>query len=217
MNSLSRFLLPVALFFLAVLPANADWLTYLHDHSRVGFTPETLTAPLVSRWEYTSPTAPKLAWPGEDGRKFETYEMTNRGRFDEVFHTAIAGGRIFIGSDDGHADCLDAATGKLIWNLRAGPNDELILARGRMTSRWPVRTGVLVDGTLAYFGADVFPHENVVGGLLDDVGVRGSDATQFRWCQPRCVSTRGREGSRPGRGACRRWCGMFSARRARCA
>ena len=202
MNPLNRLLLPAALFFLAVLPACADWPTYLHDHSRVGYTPETLTAPLVKRWEYASPTAPKLAWPGEDGRKFETYEMTNRVRFDEVFHTAIVGervyfgssvdgrvycknlltgreewtfftggpirlapmiadGRLFIGSDDGHAYCLDAATGKVIWNLRAGPNDELILARGRMTSRWPVRTGVLVEGGVAYFGAGVFPHENV--------------------------------------------------------
>ncbi|HEY2572939.1 MAG TPA: PQQ-binding-like beta-propeller repeat protein [Verrucomicrobiaceae bacterium] len=30
-----------------------------------------------------------------------------------------------------------------------------------MTSRWPVRTGVLVDDGIAYFGAGVFPHENV--------------------------------------------------------
>ena len=30
-----------------------------------------------------------------------------------------------------------------------------------MVSRWPVRTGVLVDNGVAYFGAGVFPHENV--------------------------------------------------------
>ena len=30
-----------------------------------------------------------------------------------------------------------------------------------MISRWPVRTGVLVDGETAYFGAGVFPHEMV--------------------------------------------------------
>ena len=30
-----------------------------------------------------------------------------------------------------------------------------------MISRWPVRTGVLVDNGVAYFGAGVFPHENV--------------------------------------------------------
>jgi outer membrane protein assembly factor BamB len=30
-----------------------------------------------------------------------------------------------------------------------------------MISRWPVRTGLLVDGGIAYFGAGVFPHEKV--------------------------------------------------------
>lgn len=185
-----------------MLNAAADWPTYLHDRSRVGFTPEPLAAPLTARWTHASPTPPQLAWPGEDGRVIEGHELRNRIRFDDVFHVAIAGkrvffgssvdgrvhcrnletgreewafstdgpvrlapmvadGRVFIGSDDGHVYCLDAATGKLIWNLRAGPNDERILARGRMISRWPVRTGVLVDDGIAYFGAGIFPHENV--------------------------------------------------------
>jgi outer membrane protein assembly factor BamB len=30
-----------------------------------------------------------------------------------------------------------------------------------MISRWPVRTGVLVDDGVAFFGAGVFPHEKV--------------------------------------------------------
>ena len=198
MNPLNRLLLPIALFCLASLRANADWPTFQHDSSRVGATSEEIAAPLVSRWEFASPTAPKMAWPGEEGRSFEGYVMTNRIRFDEVFNVAIANGRVFfgssvdgrvfcknlqtgreewtfftdgpirlapmiadgklfVGSDDGHAYCLDAASGRLLWQLRAGPNDERILARGRMISRWPIRTGVLVDGGIAYFGAGVFP------------------------------------------------------------
>ncbi len=73
----------------------------------------------------------------------------------------IAGGKIYVGSDDGHAYCLDAATGAQVWRLRAGPDDERVLARGRMISRWPVRTGILVDDGVAFFGAGVFPHEKV--------------------------------------------------------
>ena len=56
---------------------------------------------------------------------------------------------------------MDAEHGSLIWKLRLGPADESIIARGEMISRWPIRTGVLVDGDTAYFGAGIFPHENV--------------------------------------------------------
>ncbi|HYF34857.1 MAG TPA: PQQ-binding-like beta-propeller repeat protein, partial [Prosthecobacter sp.] len=73
----------------------------------------------------------------------------------------LSEGRVYLGSDDGYAYCLDAKSGALVWKLRAGPNDERILARGRMISRWPVRTGLLIDGGTAFFGAGVFPHENI--------------------------------------------------------
>lgn len=70
-------------------------------------------------------------------------------------------GKLLFGSDDGLIYCLDAGSGELIWNYRVGPTDDRLLARGEMISRWPVRTGVLVDNNIAYFGAGVFPHEVV--------------------------------------------------------
>ena len=45
--------------------------------------------------------------------------------------------------------------------MRVGPEDDRLLSRGEMISRWPVRTGVLIDGDTAYFGAGVFPHEMI--------------------------------------------------------
>lgn len=69
--------------------------------------------------------------------------------------------RVLFGSDDGCAYCLDAQTGRLIWKVHPSPNDEWLLSRGEMICRWPVRTGVLVDRGAAYFGAGIFPHENV--------------------------------------------------------
>ncbi len=73
----------------------------------------------------------------------------------------LAHGRVYFGSDDGVVVCLEAADGRPVWRHRVGPADDRLLARGEMISRWPVRTGVLVDGDVAYFGAGVFPHETV--------------------------------------------------------
>ncbi len=70
-------------------------------------------------------------------------------------------GRLFVGSDDGFVYCLQADTGELVWKVRGGPADERLLGNQRMISRWPIRSGVLVDDGIAYFGAGVFPHENV--------------------------------------------------------
>lgn len=72
-----------------------------------------------------------------------------------------ADGRVFVGSDDGVAYCLDANTGETVWKRRAAPRDERILARSRMTSRWPIRTSILVDNGIAYFGAGIFPYETI--------------------------------------------------------
>jgi len=69
--------------------------------------------------------------------------------------------KVYFGSDDGWVYCLAANNGDLVWKLRAGPADDRLLGRGRMISRWPVRTGVLIDNGIAYFGAGVFPHETV--------------------------------------------------------
>lgn len=73
----------------------------------------------------------------------------------------VANGKVYFGSDDGRAYCISADDGKLVWKLRAGPADEWLIARQQMISRWPVRTGVTVDKGIAYFGAGVFPHEDI--------------------------------------------------------
>ena len=80
---------------------------------------------------------------------------------------SVADGRVYIGSEDGYAWCLDAATGRVLWKLRLGQADERIVARGEMISRWPVRTGILVEDGVAYFGAGIFPHENVYLAAVD--------------------------------------------------
>ena len=79
----------------------------------------------------------------------------------------IAQGLAYVGSDDGRVYCLDAVTGVERWRLQVGPADDRLLSRGKMVSRWPVRTGVLVEDGIAYFGAGVFPHETVYLAAAD--------------------------------------------------
>ena len=68
-------------------------------------------------------------------------------------------GKVYVGSDDGKVYCLDARSGGVVWTFQAAPGDRFVLGNGKMISLWPVRTGVVVDGGVAYFGAGVFPAE----------------------------------------------------------
>jgi len=79
----------------------------------------------------------------------------------------IADSRIYAGSDDGYVYCLNAGNGKLIWKYRAGPGPEKLLGNGSMISLWPIRTNVLVDAGIVYFGAGVFPYEGIYICALD--------------------------------------------------
>lgn len=72
---------------------------------------------------------------------------------------AVAGGRVYAGSDDGCVYCLDARDGRLVWKRRLAPADRRIPGNGRVISVWPVRTGVLVEGGVAYACAGLFPRE----------------------------------------------------------
>lgn len=76
---------------------------------------------------------------------------------------AIWEDRVLVGSDDGHAYCLAANDGRVLWKFRAAFSDRKVLGNGRMISLWPIRTGVLVDGAegVAYFAAGIFPAESL--------------------------------------------------------
>ena len=49
----------------------------------------------------------------------------------------------------------------------AAPEERRVLGHGKMISLWPVRTGVLVDGEVAYFAAGLFPAEGVFFYAVD--------------------------------------------------
>lgn len=79
----------------------------------------------------------------------------------------VEGDRLYFGSDDGFVYCLNRADGIPIWTYRAGPTAECVMGNGRIISRWPVRTNILLDGGIAYFCAGVFPYEGLYICALD--------------------------------------------------
>jgi len=88
--------------------------------------------------------------------------------------------RVYVGSDDGFVYCLGGSDGGEQWKFRAAPGDQKVLGSGKMTSMWPVRTGVLVDDGVAYFGAGIFPAEGVYMYAV------GAEDGKLLWCNDTC-------------------------------
>ncbi len=79
----------------------------------------------------------------------------------------IHDGRAYFGSDDGRAYAVDATNGKLLWKHQPSKDPRMVPSNGKYISVWPVRTGVLVQGNRAYFGASLLPWEPTYLCALD--------------------------------------------------
>ncbi len=69
----------------------------------------------------------------------------------------VADGRVYAGSDDGNLYCLDAASGKLLWIARPFKSEKRMLGAGRLSSLFPIRTGVVVENGVVYVAGGLFP------------------------------------------------------------
>ncbi|HIA20769.1 MAG TPA: hypothetical protein EYN70_15370, partial [Planctomycetaceae bacterium] len=73
----------------------------------------------------------------------------------------------YVASDDGFVYCLKSTSGDLIWKFRAAPSARQLIGNGRMISRWPLRTGILVQDNIVYTTAGMWPAEGVFVYALD--------------------------------------------------
>jgi len=83
------------------------------------------------------------------------------------FAPAVYEGKVYVVSDDGLAYCLDAATGKLVRKFFGGLCDRRMIGNGRMISRWPIRSGVVVDEGMVNFAVGMWTSEGVYVYALD--------------------------------------------------
>jgi len=169
----------------------ADWPMYRADVGRTGFTPQRLPEALSLRWSYRAAHAPMPAWPSSERMTFDrVYQPVIAGstlffgssadgkvsaleagtgearwtHFTDApvrFAPAIWRDRVLVAGDDGFLACLAAADGRLLWRLRGGPRDDMLLGSDRMVSRWPARGGPVVVGDVVYFAAGIWPSEGV--------------------------------------------------------
>lgn len=83
------------------------------------------------------------------------------------FAPHLVDGMCYFASDDGVVYCLSAQTGALVWSHRNHDSGRMISGNGRMISRWPCRSGVLVIGDVVYSTAGMWPTEGTSFFALD--------------------------------------------------
>lgn len=145
-------------------PPRRAWPEQVDDHGKLGFDAsyEPVAAEgmlFVPSMVTDSVTAYRLDTGEEVWRFFASGPVR--------LAPAYAGGRLYVGSDDGFLYCLDAATGNEVWRFQAAPTSRLVLGNERLISVWPVRGGPVVADGKVYFASGVWPFEGVFVHALD--------------------------------------------------
>ena len=160
-----------------------DWPTYRSDNQRSAASAARIPSKVKTAWRYgategvdlTAPvTAGGLTFVGEsDGviRAFDgaTGEVVWKAYTSGavLFPPAIAEGRLLVGSSDGWVYGLGAATGRLLWRFRVAPVERKISTYGRLTSTWPVASGVLVEEGVVYAAGGIASYDGTHVIALD--------------------------------------------------
>jgi outer membrane protein assembly factor BamB len=116
----------------------------------------------------------------------------NSGKEQWVFYTegpvrfapVLYKDRLCAVSDDGHLYCLKASDGSLIWKRRLAPSGERCIGNEQMVSKWPCRSGVLIEGDKLYTTAGMWSADGVIIYCLNaDTGevIWKNDTTGYRW------------------------------------
>ena len=92
------------------------------------------------------------------------------------FAPQLVADRCYFAADDGVVYCLNARTGALVWSHRNFQGKRMLSGNGRMISRWPCRSGVLVIGDTVYATAGMWPSEGTSFFALD------RHTGKVRWC-----------------------------------
>ena len=190
-----RFFFAVVGILSAAVSAAGDWPTWRCDAGRTGVSREALPSKLHLQWVRELP-GPRPAWsdprlafdrvsqPVVCGKRLflgsshddsvvalDTETGEHRWRFYTEgpvrLSPAVADGRVYVTSDDGHLYCLAAKSGELLWRFQGAPSKRNVLGNERLISMWPARGGPVVSDGRVYFAAGVWPFMGVFVYALD--------------------------------------------------
>jgi len=166
----------------AVLVDEKDWPTYRQGNQRHSGTAVEVGDEVELLWTVEGKgnrptqlvTAGGLGFFSGTNGSVEAIEMATGQSLWTAFTgaavnypPAIAKGRLLVGSSDGWVYCFEAATGKQLWRFRAAPVDRKIPVHGRLTSTWPVGSGVLVEDGVVYAAAGIASYDGTHVFALD--------------------------------------------------
>ena len=166
----------------AVLVDEKDWPAYRQGNQRHSGTAVEVGDEVKSLWTIEGKgnrptqlvTAGGLGFFSGTNGSVEAIEMATGQSLWTAFTgaavnypPAIAEGRLLVGSSDGWVYCFEAATGKQLWRFRAAPVDRKIPVHGRLTSTWPVGSGVLVEDGVVYAAAGIASYDGTHVFALD--------------------------------------------------
>jgi len=162
------------------IPENSeDWSMYRKDTIRSNFTTTKVSVKPKVIWsekiginrltQVVSAYGMVYVANPETGRVFgldaktgkEKWSFIAEGRVD--FSPALHLGMCYFSTNNGFVYCLDALTGKTIWQLRAAPAEKYIAEEGKFASSWPVIGGVLPMKGKIYFNCG--RSQGVDGGM----------------------------------------------------
>lgn len=161
----------------------ADWPTYRADNTCSASSPVSVPGTIEPRWQIEATpdvplTAPVAAgglvfFGGLDGIVHAVDAASGESRWKAYtggpirYPPTVSQARVFVGSGDGWVYAFEASCGRQLWRFRAAPVERKIPVYGRLSSTWPVASGVLVENGVAYAAAGIASHDGTHVYALD--------------------------------------------------